>query len=231
MNSIEPWLERKLRLAAVQDRLVAGLALGLGAVVLTITFFFTYALVWFVVNFGASALWQLVASHSLHISHQEILVVCWVFLGLLFLGNARTSREYLSDLSLDQAAPPALVWHAGVAGALSALAFNPDASAKLITDILYTGPRLVVGGIKAWRRSFLRKQVDTAGLAQALMILRESPGRVACAELAGHLAGFEADTVLAQLRGMEGVMFLNGQPPAVKVSEELRLELLAIADI
>ena len=229
MVLIEKWLRKKLRIEAAQNFLLALIFLAGGLVVLTITFFFTYAIVWFCVNTGASAVSQLVASKPLHITHPQILIACSVFLVLLFIGNARTSREYLSHYSVPNPAPPALIHSAGVGGSLLTLLANPGASGKMITDILYTGPRLLVGSVKAFLRSNQLLAIDTSGCAQALALLQESRQRVPCAELAEQLAGHNVVKVFTQLHGMNGVLFLDTDPPAVTIIDDLRKELLHCA--
>ena len=228
MNPIEPWLRRKFKVAAAQNLFLAGLALGLGLLVLVVTYFFTYAVIWFAVNMGGNALSQLLFSHSLHITHREIQLGCVIFLGLLFLGNARTCREYLEDYTLNQTAPPALIGHTGLTGSLSTLLFNSDASAKLITDFLYTGPRLIAGSVRAFRQCAAIRRLDPGGLAEALTILRDRPGRIATAELAAQLPAYDIENILGQLRGVEGVMFLETKPPAITLNEQLRLEMLRL---
>lgn len=227
MISIEKWVKNRFRLEAAQSVFIALLALAGGLVALAITFFFTYAIVWFCVNFGASAVSQLVASKPLRITHGQILIVCSVFLGLLFIGNARTSREYLSNYTLSHASSPALVHAGGIGGALLSLLANPDASGKMISDILYTGPRMVVGSLKAFLRFTQRMAIDTSGCARALTLLLQSPGRVPCSDLAEQLAGHDVVRVFSQLQGIDGVVFLNTDPPAVTLTDELRENLLS----
>jgi len=53
-----------------------------------------------------------------------------IFLVLLFIENARTSREYLGSYSLKHPVSPGAVAMSGIAGALISLLANPDASGK-----------------------------------------------------------------------------------------------------
>jgi hypothetical protein len=205
-------LKKKLRIEAAQNLLLALLCLAGGLVVLTVTFFFTYAVVWLCVNHGASALSQLVANKRLHVTHPPILITCSIFLFLLFIGNARTSREYLSNYTV---APPslALIRATGVGGLMLVLLANRDASGKMITDLFYTGPRLIVGAVKALLRSSQVMAMDMSGCAHALALLEESPQRVPCTELAEQLAGHNVVRVFSELHEMDGVLFLNTAPP------------------
>lgn len=226
MISIEKWLKKKLRIEAARNLLLALLSLAGGLVVLTITFFFTYAIVWFCVNFGASAVSQLVVSKPLHITPPQILIACSIFLVLLFIGNARTSRDYLSNYTVTHPASPALINAAGLGGSLLTLLANPDVSGKMITDILYTGPRLIVGSVKAFLRFTQLMAIDTSGCAHALKLLQESPQRVPCTELAEQLAGHNVVRVFSQLHAIDGVLFLNTAPPTVTLTDDLRQKLL-----
>ncbi len=47
----------------------------------------------------------------------------------------------------------------------------PQASSRMITDILFTGPRLLFGGWGLLRESARLRTADTAGLAQILAVL------------------------------------------------------------
>jgi hypothetical protein len=226
MISIEKWLKKKLRIEVAQNLLLA-LVSGMGGLaVLTITFLFTYAIVWFCVNFGASGLSQLVSNKPLHITHQQILIVCSIFLVLLFIGNARTSREDLSNYTLDHPAAPALFLSTGVTGSLLGLLANPDASGKMVADILYTGPRLIAGSVKAFQRSTHLMAIDTLGCACALDLLQKNSHHVPCTELAEQLAGHDVVRIFTQLRGMDGVLFLDTTPPAITLTDGLREDLL-----
>jgi len=131
---------------------------------------------------------------------------------LLFIGNARTSREYLSNYTVAHPASPALINVAGLGGSLLTLLANPDTSGKMITDILYTGPRLIIGSVKAFLRFTQHMAIDTSGCAHALTLLQESPQRVPCTELAEQLAGHNVVRVFSQLHAMHGVLFLNTAP-------------------
>jgi hypothetical protein len=226
MISIDKWVRNRFRVEAAQNLLLALISMVAGLLVLAITFLFTYAIVWFCINFGASAMSQLLDRKPLHITHAQIFIACSVFLGLLFIGNARTSREYLSSYTLSHPAPPYLVLATGIGGSLLSLLANPSASGKMITDILYSGPRLIVGSLKALLRSAQCMAVDTSGCARALTFLQQSHRRVECSDLAEQLAGHNAVKVFSQLHGLNGVVFLDTDPPAVTLTDELRENLL-----
>jgi len=225
MISIENWVKKKFRLEAALSLLLALLCTASGLVILTITFFFTYAIIFACVNGGASGVSQLVANKPLHITHSQNLVASSIFVGLLFIGNARTSREYLSNYNLGHPAPPALIFATGITGSFASLLANPDPSAKMITEILYTGPRLIAGSFRAFLRFVQCLAGDTSGCAQALMFLLESARHVPYADLAGQLANHDVVRVFSQLRGIDGVLFLNSDPPTIALTDQLRRDL------
>src|SRR5437762_761800 len=83
-------------------------------------------IVWFGFNAGVSGLSQLLFNQRPHISQPVILLVCAVFLVLLFVGNARTSRDYLNSLPRRNYVPSASM-PGGVFGALGNLLAYPGA--------------------------------------------------------------------------------------------------------
>jgi hypothetical protein len=122
--------------------LLSLLAFLTGLVILFLTFWFTYAVIWFGM-LGISAASELLFDKRLALTHVWRLLLSSVFIVLLFVGNARTSREYLSNYPKRNYPGPALA-ASGLAGSLLCLLGYPQTSAKMICDLLYTGPRLVV---------------------------------------------------------------------------------------
>src|SRR6266404_7230168 len=90
---LQTWLKKKAIGAAAGNLFLSLLALIAGVVLLTVAFWFAYGVVWFGFNMGVSSISQLLFNQPLRLSHPLILAVCWVFLVLLFIGNARTSRD------------------------------------------------------------------------------------------------------------------------------------------
>jgi hypothetical protein len=123
--------------------LVSLLALIAGVVVLFLTFWFTYAIIWFGM-LGVSAASELLFNTRLVLTHIWRLVLSSIFILLLFIGNARTDREYLADYPRRNYRGIDIGTQAGVAGALVSLLAYPGASTRMISDLLFTGPRLIV---------------------------------------------------------------------------------------
>jgi hypothetical protein len=127
---------------AICSALTSLLAFAAGLAVLFLTFWFTYAIIWFGM-LGVSAASELLFDKRLALTHIWRLILSAVFIVLLFIGNARTSREYLSDYAERNYPGPALA-ATGLIGSLLCLLGYPETSAKMICDLLYTDPRLIV---------------------------------------------------------------------------------------
>jgi len=102
--TVENWVRRK-KATEVAGSLGVGLvALLAGCLVLFVIFWFTYAILWIGAH-GISAFSELVFSHRLRISHEARLVGSGLFVVLLFIGSACTSREDLGDYPRDELTP------------------------------------------------------------------------------------------------------------------------------
>jgi hypothetical protein len=185
-----------------------------GIVVLTITFLFSYAVVW-IGMFGISAFSELVFEKALHLSSNYIFIICSFFLILLFIENFRTSREYLNSYVLQNPVSPGLVITTGLGGALVTLLANPDASGKIISDLLFVGPRIVTYSVLTLHRAFRLMQTDLETASEALTILVRRLHRTSVNELSNLLLGRDPMKVLFQLQ----------EPAGVILTEEIREEL------
>lgn len=136
--------------------LMSALAFIAGLVVLFVTFWFTYAIIWFGM-LGISAASELLFNKRLALSHIWRLVLSSIFIVLLFIGNARTSREYLADYPRRNYRGIGIGTQAGVAGALVSLLAYPGASTRMISDLLFTGPRLVAYACRKAVRSLNKR--------------------------------------------------------------------------
>jgi len=218
------WLKKKVAVQATFYSLASMASFGLGIVVLAITFFVSYAIVWFGFNYGVSAVSDLVFGKSLHLSSSRITIVCSLFLILLFIENIRTSREYLDSYSLKQPVSPSLTVMAGVTGALITLLANSDASGKIIADLLFSGPRLIIYSVSALHRALRFLQINVQGCSKALMVLFGKTSRISLNELAVSLQGFNPVNILFQLQEIEGILFIAKDPTGITLTEDLRSE-------
>src|SRR2546430_15474822 len=168
-NAVKDWLRKKAARDAAASFFLAALAFAAGMVVLTITFFFAYAIVWFGFNFGVPVLSQLLFNKPLRISHPVILLFCSGFLVLLFIGNARTSREDPRTLPDSNGAP--FILPSGLVGGLARLLPYPDADSRTIADWCFTGPRLVVAAWSSFKKGWRLARLDLEGCSQILAVL------------------------------------------------------------
>jgi len=226
-RAVKAWLKRKTARDAAANLFVTLLALAGGTVVLTITFFFAYALVWFGFNFGVSGFSQLLFSQRLHITHPAILLVCGAFLVLLFVGNARTSRDYLASLPKRNYVPSESM-PGGIFGALGSLLAYPGASSRMIADLLFTGPRLVIAALSAFKKASRLARLDAEGCSRVLALLLSRNSHFSYEEVS-ELAGVpDSAKVFRQMRDLDGVVFLQLEPAGLSLSSELRGELGAV---
>src|SRR6266478_6400772 len=146
---IKIWLRKTRRKEMAVSGCLSALSLLSGVVLLFLTFWLVYAIIW-VITSGFSAASELLVSKPVFLSHGWRLTLSGVFIVLLFIGNARTSREYLGSYPRDDypVSPAALGGSLAVVWLLS----HSEATSKMICDLLYTGPRLVVGAWNLARR-------------------------------------------------------------------------------
>jgi hypothetical protein len=214
LDAIQSWLKRKKTSDAAMRRITAVLALVGGLVVVFLTFWFTYAIIWFSFQ-GVAALGSLFANQKLRLAHEWRLVISGGFLVLLFIQHLRTSPWHWGDY-------PERDDYSFLAGHVMgpwALLKYPGASANMIADILLSGPRLVTGSWQLWREAARLQALDAEVCSQLLAFLLSRPEVVPYDEL--REAGWEE--WFGQLRGLEGMVFLER---GLKLSSELRQELL-----
>lgn len=189
-----------------------------GVVVLVFTFWFTYAVI-FIGWRGVSAVSELLFSKRLSLSHHARLIGSGIFIVLLFIQHFRTNPWYYGDYPRrNYASSPVLQANAGLAGAFAFMLAYPGASANMITDILMSGPRLVIGSWGMIRRTFQIKNFDAASCSQVIGLLFQREKCVPYDEMIE--AGWEP--WFNQLRLIEGVNFLE---KGICLSDELRNEL------
>jgi hypothetical protein len=220
MNSdvLKEWVRRQKKVGCWQHAGLSLVAFFAGLLVLFLTFWLVYAVVWFGWE-GVSAVSQLIAGRKWKLSHEIRLACGGVFICLLFIQYFRTDPWHWGEYP-DQTGPaiPGLPLHVGTTGALVALLANPAASANMIIDILLSGPRLTVGAFKLLGEARRFRALDEGGCAQLFALLLQSSAVISYEELSA--AGW--DPWLQQIRGWDGVRFLQ---KGIMLSSELRTEL------
>jgi hypothetical protein len=223
--ALESWLRRRFRVEAGMGFLVGLLAVALGLVVMFVTFWLAYAVVW-IAGEAASAIVQITGGKRFRIPHDWRLIGAAVFMVLLFVDHLRTSpweRGNYGDWGSQPAFMGAVAYQAGAGASLACLLRYPQASSRMIVEILETGPRCLTGGVAMFRRTTAILQMDVGGCASALAVLMASHGAVPPETLAGYLpSGHEWRNVELQLKLIEGVVFITR---GLSLTDELRSEL------
>lgn len=158
-------------------------------------------------------------------SSHQIVVICTLFLVLLFIANFRVNREHLTSYRVKHPVSPAGVAMTGFSGALIALLSNPDASGKISADLLLSGPRLIVYSILALNRASRWIHINVDACVEALVVLLNKPSRVSLNELAISLRRYNPIEIFFQLQEIEGVLFIGKDPAGITLTEDLRSEL------
>ena len=217
-RAVEPWLQRRI---AEEIRVgwlgAAGLLVG-GFFVTWLTFWIIYAVLWLVFPGWLPYFVRLfcVAAGT----------------ALLFVGNARTDREYLEEYSFTTSASDNRVVTLYIPGVGLASNINPLAPdslhslIKVITSFLYTGPRLFNAGFRQYRRTQRLAKLDTSITAWMLAALLNRSGRVPFAELVPQMPEHDPADVFPPLRDLAGVVFLNEEPPGLSLTAEFRGEMI-----
>ena len=217
-DAIKLWLDKKKNLGFAQHVLLGAVALLAGIVVLFLTFWFTYAIIWFGWH-GVTAVSELIFSKKLHLSHAMRLAGSGSFVVLLFIQHFRTNPWYWGEYAnRDYSSVRFVRGHGSTTGGLMMMLAYPGASANMVADIFLSGPRLVVGSFDLVRKGFCWKRLDENGCAELLVFLSGQDHAVSYDDLKN--AGWEP--WLDQLRYIGGVQILQ---KGLILSEELRGEL------
>ena len=216
-DSVKAWLKVKKSSGATNRCLLAFVTLLGAAVVLFLTFWITYAVIWICFP-GVSAVSEMAFSKKLKLTHEWQLALNGVFIALLFIQHFRTSPWYWSDYS-DESLNESPDIHNQSEGSYGAERINPHATAKMLADIVLSGPKLFSGSWNLWRESRRFGAMDEDFCSQLLGILASRHSAVPFEEL--REAGWEEH--LSQLRCIDGIIFLE---KGICLTPELRRELL-----
>jgi len=164
--------------------------------------------------------------------HWIHLAAGWVIIPTLFWGNARTSREYLTEHSVSVGTTADAVvdfYLPGIGMASNVNPLAPDtihAGVKMITDCLYCGPRVVVSGVKMLGKANRIRQLDVEGCGAVMAVLLAANRKLVFQEIVDQVGGIEPPRVFPQLQDVEGVIFLQAEPAGLILSQALRQELV-----
>ena len=224
VGRLEVWLRRRLNRSANTCLAFSPVALLGGILLLFLTFWFSYAVITLVFPV-VEAIPQLVSGTRWKVGHAARLVVAGAFLGLLCYSYFRSDRWKRWDTGSLEDPPSALgqvLWRFGGASRAGLLLAHPELSARLIVELLYIGPQVLVAGWNLLRESGETRRADAAAGARVLSTLLTHPRRVGYEELESLYPAGELNRAFLALRLVPGVVFLE---LGVTVSSELRQEL------
>lgn len=213
--SLAAWTAKRLKADATLTLLTALGAFAGGLVVVFLTFWFTYAIL-YVCAIGANALLDLVLSKRIEISHVMRLWLSGGVMALLFFTHWRMDEHYWGESTGEDCSPH--LPGSGTTGALVQMAAHPRTSARMIVDILLTGPRLLASTRGFWIRAKRLRELD-AGRASSLFALLWGRGHAMTWE------ELEAQGLTETARNLEGISGIVYLQKGVSLTDELRTEL------
>src|SRR6185436_13117036 len=172
---MENWLRKRFAQEAGLSVFMGVAAIALGLVVLFLTFWLAYAVMW-IAGRALSAVTELVVNKKLPWPHWLRLAGAAGFMVLLFRHHLRTSPWSRGSYADADATPTegfdelggAIAWHGGALLSLGLLLRNPTASSRMILELLETGPRLLTGARALFRQADALRRMDPAGCAWVL---------------------------------------------------------------
>lgn len=223
---LEAWIRRRLTRDANTCLLLSPLAILGGILTLVFTFWFSYAVIWMVLEVLLSFP-ELLAGVQWKVGHRGRLGLAAAFVVLLVVSYLRTDRWQRQDLSSFADGPSPVGKTLGrLSGSRAGLLLAyPGASSRMIVDLLYIGPQLLVTGWNLLRDSGQARAAEIPTTARVLWTLLNHPGRVAYGELSSLYSDGDLQSAYDVLRRIEGVVFLE---LGITLSTELRAELGAL---
>src|SRR6266404_2662286 len=206
---IKIWLRKNQRKEMAVAVLLGGLSLVGGMALLFLTFWFVYVIILFG-TYGVSAASELLVSKRVSLPHAWRLGLSAGFIVLLFIGNARTSREYLSAYPRDNYRTSPAVF--GGSLALIWLLAHSEASSKMISDLLFSGPRCVMASWDLGRALMRLSNLDLETCSEMPSRLAGGQASISKDEFAPELADEQWLKVVSQLALFDGVLFLAKDP-------------------
>ena len=161
--------------------------------------------------------------HLLGITHPIHMIVGWVAIPLLFVGYLTISGAYLTTYEsgdLFDKPTDRYVYLPGW-GLFPRDPRDVVNIFKMIIDCLFLGPRLVLHPIHIWRVAGRLGRLDVDSCARVLGILAQAGGKVPFVDILHFVPDLD-QRVFIQLRDIDGVLFLEVDPPGLTLKPELR---------
>lgn len=228
-EALESWLRQRLRRDALVCLGLSPLAIVGGLTLLFLTFWLAYAFTWIIGRMVGSLI-ELFGSARWRPDHRQCLWGATGFTGLLVFTHLRgTGRPAdFGDFAPGEAAQlgQALAGTSTTLPVGMLLLAHPGHGARMIVDLLMTGPRLVHGGVRLLREGLMKFHADASASARLLSRLQTAPGKVPYADLSAGQDAADLRAAMLTLRGVPGVVFLE---QGMTLAEELRAELAALS--
>jgi hypothetical protein len=212
LNWVSAWLKNYVRKQGRLRVMFGTLALIGGIVILAMT--------WSIIYWRCAYIFK-----QFNVSQQWLspLIATLVIL-LLFWGNARTSREYLSQYKVVTGTASDTV--VGFGANINPLA--PETIGiftKIIATILFIGPSLVVTAYRMFRKAGQLYRLDIPSCAAVIELLERVDKKMPYQQIVESIPGMDASIVFNQLRDIEGVLFLEKEPTGLILSNDLKADL------
>lgn len=214
------WLGQKARALSNQGMVLALVCLVLGAIVLFLTFWIVYAVIWLAFD------WLVPHTHGVRLVLTAGVVI------LLFVLNATTHRRHLEEFSYVTGTKNPKAVHLYIPGVGMGSTINPlspeyaQSIAKVIAAWVLFGPRLLTESVRSFVEARRYRTVDLTGCAAILELLADRGERVPFADIAKVIPpGHDLTIVLGQLRWFDGILFLKKEPAGLTLTEEFLREV------
>jgi uncharacterized protein YegJ (DUF2314 family) len=219
-KTVASWVQSTITASSVQA-LLGGLGfLLLGGVVLLVTFWVIYVVVYLGFDW--------VLPHT----HETRVWISFACLGLLFIANALTDRRDLERFSVPmgprgQRAVTIYVPFVGMGSTVNPFSREYAGFAvKQLSALAISGPRAVVLGVRYLGQYFRFLRCDHEGCAAVLECLAASDEPVPFMELVAAIPkGLDAERVLSDVLLFDGVRLVPSEPMGLSLSSELRYRL------
>jgi hypothetical protein len=103
--------------------------------------------------------------------------------------------------------------------------FEVRSVAAVCNAVLCAGGKLLISGVRSFRRFRRLGRLEVDGCARVLGVLAVQSKRTAYTDLVARLPGLDPVKAFEDLRYIDGVLFLVNDPPGLTLQPELRDEL------
>ena len=217
-NSINAWLKKNKSNRIGQKFLAAAFSFFGGIIVLILTFGLSYIVAWMATS-GFFSVVELVSGTKWQLGNGWFLIISVIFIVLLFVQYVR-----MDPLSWGRYHPEKFEMDPRIQSDIEQLTPSYEylkhsgMAAKVIADVLVTGPRLFLGSFRCLRELSQMNSIEVNQCSQALAFIYGRGGSVSYEEFCQAGCGEQ----LKELKNIDGVHFVEN---AIFLSDELKTEL------